>query len=90
MDLKIVKLNYRVTHLFDKIPSLNERYKGFDINLFKNGIHIVDDKMYQSQKKNNEFILDVFQNESIFNFSNYFEKVFSSNNKLKVIIIEEL
>jgi len=69
---------------------LNEGYKGFDVNLFKNGLHIVDDKMYQSHKKNNEFILDVFQNESIFNFSNYFEKVFSSNNKLKILIIEEL
>lgn len=89
MDLKIVKLNYRIIHLFDEIPFI-DNYKGFDIKIFKNGLHIVDDKMYQSKKNNNQYVVDVFQNESINNLSDYFENVFSSKNKLKMLIIEEL
>ena len=38
----------------------------------------------------NQFIIDVFQNESVNNLSEYFDNIYSSRNNLKMLIIEEL
>ena len=46
--------------------------------------------MYQSKKMENQFIIDVFQNESVNNLSEYFDNIYSSRNNLKMLIIEEL
>lgn len=89
MGLNVVKLNYRIIHQFDEIPLCDE-YKGFDFKIFNNGLYIIDEKMYQSKKTENQFIIDVFQNESVNNLSEYFDNIYSSRNNLKMLIIEEL
>jgi hypothetical protein len=89
MGLNVVKLNYRIIHQFDEIP-LSDEYKGFDFKIFNKGLYIIGEKMYQSKKMENQFIIDVFQNESVNNLSEYFDNIYSSRNNLKMLIIEEL
>ena len=85
-----IKLNYLIRSFYDK-KNIGIDSHSFYCNILNNGIVIKGDKLFKSSTFDNEIVVvDIFQQDDISEVDKYFNSIYTENDKLKIILIEEL
>jgi hypothetical protein len=85
-----IKLNYLIRSFYDK-KNISIDSHSFYCNILNNGVVIKDDKLFKSSTFDDEMVVvDIFQQDDIIEVDEYINRIYTENDKLKIILIEEL